>query len=409
MGEDALASLRVHVDEDVVGEEGETLEDGLLLVGGDLRVAGRVEGSVVLVGGALTLAEGGRIDGDVHLADDARLYRDGGTVDGRVATVRAAEPADRGEVERDLRDRLRDEIRRELRTEIREDIRDATRGIGGGWNPLRSIGRGLGGLLENLVSVLVLGVLIGGLMVHFAPHNLDVVTRTVRDAPLRAAMVGVAGAFVALPAWVLGFVALAISIVGILAIPFWAVLFPLAVALAIALGYVAVAQILGEWVAQQRYQRLDWVRAGNPYSTVVAGVGAIMVAFMLSNVLEMAGPWTGVFQGILVFLGVLATLAAAITGFGAVLLTRGGRRAEYGGFGDWDLDLKSAAPPPPASDGFGTGGSRSGPSSGAREAGAAEGPRPGRVPESGDAGEPRPERPAGSGDADDDGHGGGPA
>ncbi|MBW3534518.1 MAG: hypothetical protein KY453_04780 [Gemmatimonadetes bacterium] len=192
---------------------------------------------------------------------------------------------------------------------------------------------------------------------------------------------------------VLGFVALAISIVGILAIPFWAVLFPLAVALAIALGYVAVAQILGEWVAQQRYQRLDWVRAGNPYSTVVAGVGALMVAFMLSNVLEMAGPWTGVFQGILVFLGVLATLAAAITGFGAVLLTRGGRRAEYGGFGDWDLDLKSAAPPPPASDGFGTGGSRSGPSSGAREAGAAEGPRPGRVPESGDAGEPRPERP----------------
>lgn len=364
LDDDDQRSLTLHLDEDVVVAQGETVEGGLLVVDGDVRVAGDVEGSVVLVGGSLTLEEGGRVSGDIRLADDARLYRDGGEVEGSVESVRST---DRDDLERELREELRSELRDELREEIRHDIRETTRiDMDGGWNPLRSVGRGLGGLLENLVSVLVLGVLMGGLAVHFAPRNLDVVTQTVREAPLRAAMVGVAGAFVALPAWVLGFVALAISIVGILAIPFWAVLFPLAVAAGIALGYVAVAQILGEWVARQHYERLDWVRLTNPYSTVIAGVGALMLAFILSNVLEMAGPWTTVFQGILIFLGVVGSLAAALMGFGAVLLTRGGRRPEYhgGGFDDWDLDLGSPPPAGPAPSGPVGGGHGAGFSSG---------------------------------------------
>ena len=401
-------SLELLVGRDLEVEAGRTLERGLLVVDGDLRVAGEVDGSVVLVGGSLTLEEGGRVTGDVRLADDARIYRDGGVVEGDVETVRASDPDD---LERELRDRLEEEIRGEMRgefrDELRNEIRDATRvRIDGGWSPLRSVGRGLGGLLENLVTVLVLGVLVGGLAVHFAPTHLEVVGRTVREAPLRAAMVGVAGAFVALPAWVLGFVALAISIVGILAIPFWAVLFPVAVAAGIALGYVAVAQILGEWVARQHYDRLDWVRVGNPYTTVVAGVGALMLAFMLSNVLEMAGPWTGVFQGILIFLGVVGTLAAALVGFGAVLLTRGGRRPEYpgGGLDDWSLDLDGPAGPA----GYGGFGGASGAAGGAGEGTGAGGPH-GGAPASGAPGSGTA-RGTGERDADTpDAEGSGPA
>src|SRR5690606_26208091 len=110
-----------------------------------------------------------------------------------------------------------------------------------------------------------------------ARERLDAVAEAARRNPLQAGVVGLAGAFLVVPAWVLGCVALVITIVGILAVPFWIVLFPVAVALAAGLGYLAVAQGVGEWVARQRWPRMDWVRVGNPYSTMIAGVGTLML------------------------------------------------------------------------------------------------------------------------------------
>ena len=60
-----------------------------------------------------------------------------------------------------------------------------------------------------------------------------------------------------------------------------------------------------------------------------------MAAFIMSNVVEVGGPWLGFLQGLFATLGVLATIAAMLVGFGAVLITRAGRRPQYYPGGDY--------------------------------------------------------------------------
>jgi hypothetical protein len=337
-----VENVRVHVGEDVTIPQGETVPGSMVVVDGDLDVRGEVDGSVVMVGGALHLSEGGLVTGDIRLSD-ARIFRDGGEVEGDVSNVRT----DPDFVDRDeIRDELRDELRRELREEF-GDERDR-----GSFGALPRAARAFGELIGSVVSIIVIGVLGGGLAVYFGRENLEVVAEAARKAPVRAGMVGLAGAFLTLPAWILGALGLIVTIVGILALPFWIVLFPIAVCLAAALGYLAVAQSIGEWVARQRLAKLDWVRVSNPYTTIVAGVGALMMWFVASNVIQFVG-FLGFVSVLLAVFGGLVTTAAVLIGFGAVLLTRGGRQPAYAGGGSywndpWDEDLGfgGSAPPP---------------------------------------------------------------
>ena len=52
------------------------------------------------------------------------------------------------------------------------------------------------------------------------------------------------------------------------------------------------------------------------------------VFFIAANVLSVV-PFVGFLRGLLSFAGVMVTVAAALVGFGSVLLTRAGRRREY--------------------------------------------------------------------------------
>lgn len=325
---DLEENVRIHVNEDVTVAVGETVPTSIIVLDGDLDVEGDVEGSVVIVGGTLRLAEGGRVADNVRLAD-ARFVRDGGAVLGNVADVVR-------DSDIDDREQLRGEIE-ELRAEVRRNRRSA----GGG------IAEALGGVIEVLLTVLLVAVLGGGLAIHFAREELDVITETARRDPLRAGMVGLAGAFLTIPAWLLGGIALVVTIVGILALPFWIVLFPAAIALAMAVGYLAVSQALGEWIARQRYPRLDWVRMSNPYSTMIAGVSVLMLAQLASDLIGAVG-FLRFASLLLALLGGLITVAAVLVGFGALLLTRGGRRPEFAGGGGtyWDDDLGFADSPP---------------------------------------------------------------
>lgn len=317
------AKIQLHVDEDVTVGPGETIEGNLVVVQGDVRVEGTVNGDVVMVDGSLELAEGGRITGDVRLAD-AELDRAGGTLEGDLVNVSAGER----DVEADLRDRLRDEIRAELRDEIRSGVRSND----SGWSlftPFRSVFRGVGGLLGNLIAILILG-LVGMGVVAFAPENLEAVAETARRTPGRAAMVGLAGSFLLIPVWILGAVALAVSIVGIPVMIAWLPLFPLAALAAALLGYLSVAKNTGEWLADSGYRYTDWIRKSNPVYTVVGGLVGLMAAFMVGNVLSIV-PFFGFVRGLLAFVGFMLSLIAVQIGFGAVLLTRAGRKPEYHG------------------------------------------------------------------------------
>ena len=235
----------------------------------------------------------------------------------------------------DLSVRIRREIREELRSELRDELRKElgnVREASRGYSPLRALGRGITDIVGNVITFLLLSLLALG-AVYFAKDNLEVVADTAQRNPLRAGMVGVAGAFLVLPAWVLGCVALVASVVGIIALPFWALLFPVAVALGAGLGYLAVARNVGEWVASKDIRSLEWLRPTNTFYAVTAGIGALLVFPVSASILDIV-PFFGFFSGLLATLGTMAIVAALLIGFGAVLLTRGGRQADFCGSDD---------------------------------------------------------------------------
>ncbi len=308
-----IEELSIYVGEDVTIDEATEVEGTLVVVDGDLSLYGEIDGDVVLAGGSVRIYDGAVITGDVRLAD-ARLYRDGGTVEGRIRDVEG----DRG----DLENRIRDEIRTEMDARVREDDRPSA------FRPLRYVVRGFAGLVQ---TVLTLGIVMmfGFGVIYFGRERLEVVAEAARTSPGRAALVGIAGGFLFFPVWVLGTIALCVSIIGIPVLILWVPLFPLAGALATGLGFLAVAVNLGEWLERRDIQALEWIRASNPLYTMLAGVGALIAPFALGHVAEMGGPLLGFIQGLLGFVGSMACFAVFTIGFGAVLLTRAGRRRDY--------------------------------------------------------------------------------
>jgi hypothetical protein len=335
--EEALEGLdenfRVHVDEDVTIEEGTTVEGTVVVIGGTLRVEGTIEGDAVVVDGAVDVRDRGRVDGEVRIAD-ARIVRNSGEVRGGIVDVL--------EQERDFESRLRDELREEIRDEVRRDLRNEIRNVArfdddesfSIMSPIRPVIRGVGGVVEKLIMVFVLGLLGAGFLA-FAGENMDAIAETARRSPGRSAMVGLAGSFLLVPVWLLGAVALVVSIIGIPVAIAWVPLFPLAAGLAALLGYVTVARNAGEWLADSGFPWTGWIRKTNPVFTLVGGLLGLSAAFLAAHVISIA-PFLGFLSGLLFAVGVMITLVAAQIGFGAVLLTRAGRRREY--YGSYDAD-----------------------------------------------------------------------
>lgn len=239
------------------------------------------------------------------------------------STLEQAEGADlealrelRSELERDLRDEIRDEIRNEIHM---GDWTDAWR------SPWRHITRGLGGVFSTLMTYAIL-VGLGFVSVFFGRTYLEGVADTARHATLRSGLVGLAGSFLVLPAYILGLLALAVSIVGIPLILVFAPVFPVAVVLAAVGGYLAVAHGAGETLAERRFTGTDWFNRANSYYYVITGVGLLLVLFLAAHIVSMAGPWLGFLEGLLKFMAIMLTWAAFTIGFGAVLVSRGGTR-----------------------------------------------------------------------------------
>jgi hypothetical protein len=329
-----LNEFTIKIGEDLVVEAGESFPGNLILVDGNLEVQGRIDGNVVLTGGTVRLAEGGVIAGDLRITDGS-LERDGGSISGSLLQFDIEAPAVADLDESELAD-----IRKQLEAEIRRDMRATIdRGRHRSSNPLLSlvgnVGTAIAGLLENLVTFLVLAIL-GVLAVHFQRDRLEVVATTARRAPVRSAVVGLAGGFFIVPIWIVGVIALAITIIGIPVLLAWVPLFPIVAGLAVLLGFLAVARNVGEWVAEQEYRGLEWIRGSNTFYTVVAGVGALVLPAVAASASEILG--FGILTGLLGFVGSVVTFVAAAVGFGAVLLTRGGKIRPLDSYYDFEED-----------------------------------------------------------------------
>lgn len=244
---------------------------------------------------------------------------------------------------------LREEIRREVRAAMGAD-----RSIPGtavqmrynGWSAPGNIVRGLALLFQTLVSFAILFGM-GLALLHFFPRNFEVVARTAQNATGRSALVGLASGILFGPLWIVGIVVLIITIVGIPALLIWIPMFPLAFALAMTLGLLAVARNLGRWTTDQHTQGFVSLDGSRPAVQLAAGLAILLSAFALAAVFQMGGAWLFFFHGLLAFLGVLLVATAACVGLGATILSRGGRDLLYAGTGwSWDGGTDPRAPTP---------------------------------------------------------------
>lgn len=314
-----LFNSRIQIGEDLLIPADETIAGTMVVIDADLTVEGRIEGDVVVVEGSIRVREGGQVTGDIRLVDSRYDGVDASSLDGRIIRIES-DDADLGRLDElgdleDLEERIREEVRGELRREFR------------GFTSFHTLARGVGDVVGDVMALLIIAMLALG-VVYFAKDNLELVADTAQRSPMRAGMVGVAGAFLVLPTWLLGCVALVVSVVGIIALPFWLLLFPIAVALGAGLGYLAVARNIGEWVAAKEISGLEWMKPTNTFYAVVTGVGTLIAFSVASNILDIL-PFFGFFSGLFATLGAMATAATFLIGFGAVLLTRGGRQAEF--------------------------------------------------------------------------------
>jgi hypothetical protein len=193
-------------------------------------------------------------------------------------------------------------------------------------NPLRYVTEGLAGVFSLLITYVVLFAIAFGVIAFGGRRYIEGVGDTARHATMRSLLVGLAATFLIVPAFVLGMIALVISIVGIPALLVWAPGFPVAVVLGVLLGYLGVAHAAGEAVAEKRFYVHDWFQRGNSYYFLLSGLGVLLAFFLASQVVHMAGPWLRLISNLLTFLGVVMTGVAVITGFGAVLISRAGSR-----------------------------------------------------------------------------------
>jgi cytoskeletal protein CcmA (bactofilin family) len=298
-------SLVVHDDYRI--EDGSTIAGDVALLGGTLTVDGDIEGDVLVLGGRLRLEPGSLVMGDVRSVG-GEVETVGATVTGEILSLSLGEPAARASAAEAHDDRH--ERRAEWDYERRRD-----RGFFG------SIAHNVSRTFSDIVGTIVWTIgltLLGAGLVYFAPGRLETIAAEARADVLRSFGVGLAGQLLFFPILLL----LVVLIVTWLVVPFYV----LAVAIAVPAGYLAVARGLGEVVVDRRYELFERFNLNrqNTYYYVLNGVIVLLAPFAIAAVLQLFGGMLGFLRGLALFLAVVLTWAAATTGFGAVILTRGG-------------------------------------------------------------------------------------
>jgi hypothetical protein len=254
---------------------------GNVLARGPVVVAGRVEGSVVSLAGDVTVRRGGVVTGDAV------------AVGGRVL-------ADSGEVRGELRsmDALPHLTVAPTTVEARNPMQQT-------FDSLRLVAGTFGVLL-----VIAIGVLL------FAGPNLDEVVATLEQHFGRAFWAGLLGQVMILPALVVLIVVLAVSLIGILLIPFAIVAYAIAVAGLVTLGFLAVARLIGG--AARR------TPGSTPRSRALSALAVGVAIFFALWTIAALFTWAPLAASVVRAAAVAATWAAMTLGLGATLLSRAG-------------------------------------------------------------------------------------
>ena len=258
--------------------QADTRVDGPIAVAhGNLDVYGTVDGDVVALGGDVRVHKGARVTGDAWAAG-GKVLIEGGSVDGGKRSIEGAPSIATARP------------RHPLTT----------------WDSVKLV---LGWFA--LFAIIGLGVMI------FTEANLDGVVVALERGFAKSFWIGLAGEVLMLPALLVLVVALAITILGALLIPFAVVAYVIAAAGLFTLGFLAVARLTGRAMTSDR-------GTTTPRGVHVRALMLGLVVFGAIWMLAAAFTWSPVFGAILRTVAIAITWAAATVGLGATIISRAG-------------------------------------------------------------------------------------
>jgi hypothetical protein len=265
---------------------GTTVEGPVVVAGGNLDVRGTVRGTAIAVAGDVIVREGGTVTGDAIAAFGGVTNQ--GTIGG---------------------------VAKPFTGTFGASLRALMGGGDATPHPNRSpLNLALGWF--TVMMLIGLGVLV------FASPYLDGVVDVLGQSFWRSFLTGIVGELGVLPVILLVCVALAITVIGALLIPFAVVALVLAVAGLATLGFVAVARLTGDGLGGSRISRLS--ARGSSLRGVVVGLVVYMGLWLLAALL-IEVPVAGT---IVRLLALCVTFVAVTAGFGAALLSRGGTKRD---------------------------------------------------------------------------------
>ncbi|HJQ20404.1 MAG TPA: hypothetical protein VJ867_08670 [Gemmatimonadaceae bacterium] len=266
---------------------GSTFSGTYAVARGNLAIRGRVTGNAITLHGDVIVYPGGSVGGSAT-AVDGRVRTAGGVVEGDVRSIRG----------------------------ITGTLLARTAGSGApaeppsAWDAMKQVL----GWFAVLVAIGI-GVLL------FAERNLDGVVDVLDSQFSRSFWTGVLTQIAALPALMLILLALAISLIGILLIPFAAVAYIIALAGLLTLGFLAIARFTGRaFFRASPASRAVHLRSLFVGLVLYLGLWFLAAAFI----------WTPVAGSILRAIALAVSWVGVTFGLGATVLSRAGTRRSGG-------------------------------------------------------------------------------
>jgi hypothetical protein len=263
--------------------QGSTRQGTVAVARGNLAVRGHIAGDAIALHGDVIIHPGGIVDGNA-IAVDGRVRTIGGVVGGDVRSIRG----------------------------IAGSILSRAAGEAGTSEPI-----GTWAALKMVIGWFAVLFAIGIGILLFAERNLDAVVGTLEHQFARAFWVGVLAQLAAIPALLIVLVALAVSIIGILLIPFAVVAYVVVLAGLLTLGFIAVSRFTGraffrDAVASRKVN----------LRSLFLGLGIYLGLWFLAAIFV----WNPVVGSVLRAVALAGTWVALSFGLGATILTRAGTR-----------------------------------------------------------------------------------
>jgi hypothetical protein len=267
----------------------EVRTDDVVVIGGNARIDGEVNGDVVVVGGRTELGPRAHVRRDLTVIGGTLLRDPGAVIDGDVNEIGSG-----------------------------ANGFDLSRGSG-----RRAFARiwPLGGAMPFVRVVatalrIAALILLASIVILLGRQPIERIGARAASEPLKAGLVGLLIELLFLPALIVTVVLLVVTIIGIPLLALVPVAL-LAAVIVLLIGFTAVAYLLGERIAA----RFGWSTAG-PYAATAVGIVVVFAPLLLARVLGVALGGLALVTAPLAVIGWVMEYSAWTIGLGAAALDR---------------------------------------------------------------------------------------